>query len=112
MRVFLTAAIVVSFFFAVGFAGAAGKQKSVCLKVNGEKVEILNLASQPVVIDREGIPDFVPTSMMKSISTAKESKSYNIFLNNVKRDAKKAITSFDVKIDEKTYSYPKDSCGK
>ena len=33
-------------------------------------------------------------------------------LTGVKRDEKKAITSFDLRIDEKAYTYPKDSCRK
>ncbi|MGA3085187.1 MAG: hypothetical protein ABSE95_10375 [Thermodesulfobacteriota bacterium] len=112
MKVFLTAAIAVSVFIAVGFAHTASQQKGVCLKINGEKVEIYNLRSDPVVIDRDGIPDFASTSMGQSVSTEKGSKSYNLLLTGVKRNAKKAITSFDLKIDEKAYTYPKDSCGK
>ena len=112
MKVFLAVAIVLSSFVFFGSAHAAGKQKNVCLKVKGEKIEIHNLADDPIVIDRDGVPDFVATSMMKSISTAKESKSFNILLTGVKRDGKKVITAFDVKIDEKTYTYPKNACGK
>ena len=33
-------------------------------------------------------------------------------LSGVKRDAKKAITTFAVTVDDKAYSYPKDSCPK
>jgi hypothetical protein len=112
MRVFLTAAVAVSAFVVFGLAHAGGKQKSICLKVNGEKIEIHNLADKPVIIDRDGIPDFASTAMMQSVSTAKGSESYNILVTGVKRDARKAITSFDVKIDDKSYAYPKDSCGK
>ncbi len=112
MKVFFTSVFVVSAFFFIGFAHAAAKQKSVCLKVVGEKVEIHNLAAEPIVIDRDGIPDFASTAMMKSISTSKGSKSYNILLTGVKRNDKKAITSFDLKIDDKAYAYPKDACGK
>lgn len=112
MRVFLTAVIAVSVFVVFGLAHAAEKKKGVCLSVSGEKISIHNLADKPLVIDRDGIPDFASTSMMHSVSTSKESKSYNIQLDGVKRDAKKAITSFNVKIDEKSYSYPKDSCKK
>lgn len=61
MRVFLFVAIAVSVFFTVGLAQAASQQKGVCLKVGGEKVEIHNLASDPVIIDRDGIPDSIPT---------------------------------------------------
>ena len=50
--------------------------------------------------------------MMKSVSTGTESKSYNIQLSGVKRDAEKAITTFAVTMDDKAYSYPKDSCPK
>ncbi len=50
--------------------------------------------------------------MMKPVSTGTESKSYNIVLSGVKRDAKKAITTFAVTVDDKAYSYPKDSCPK
>jgi hypothetical protein len=88
------------------------QQKGVCLKVSGEKVEVHNLGSTPLVIDREGIPDFAATSLMQSMATETESKAYNLLLTKLKRDARKAITSFDLKIDEKTYSYPKDSCEK
>jgi hypothetical protein len=112
MRIFLAAAIAVSGFAVFGLVSASEMQKGVCLKVSGEKVEIHNLADKPVVIDRDGIPDFVATSMVESVSTAKESKSYSILLTGVKRDGKKAITSFDVKVDEKSYGYPKDACGK
>lgn len=112
MKVFLTAAIAVSVFVVFGLANAAEKQKGVCLKVSGEKIAIHNLADKPVVIDRDGTPDFVATSMLESVSTAKGSKSYNILLTGVKRDGKKTITSFDVKIDEKSYAYPKDACEK
>jgi hypothetical protein len=105
-------AIAVLVFVVVGFAPAAAQQKDVCLQVNGEKVEIHNLASKPIVIDRDGIPDFAATSMLESVSTGKESKSFNLLLNKVKRNAQKVITSFDLKIDEKTYVYPKDSCEK
>ena len=31
-------------------------------------------------------------------------------MTKVKRNAQKVITSFDLKIDEKAYVYPKDSC--
>jgi len=89
---------------------AAGAGEAVCLQVNGENVEIHGLTQKPIAIDRDGIPDFVPTSMMKSVSTATESKSYNILVNGVKRDAKKAITAFAVTVDDKGYSYPKDAC--
>ncbi len=112
MKIFFTAAMAVSIFLAAGLACAASSQKGVCLKVNGEKVEIHNLGSQPVVIDRDGIPDFASTSMMESVSTAKESKSVNLNLTAVKRNAKKAIISFDLKIDDKAYTFPKDACGK
>jgi hypothetical protein len=64
------------------------------------------------VIDRDSIPDFAATSMLESVSTGKESKSYNLLLTKVKRNAQKGITSFDLKIDEKTYVYPKNSCEK
>ena len=50
--------------------------------------------------------------MLESVSTGKESKSYNLLLTKVKRNAQKIITSFDLKIDEKTYVYPKGSCEK
>jgi hypothetical protein len=112
MRVFLITAIAVLVFVVVGFSPGAAQPKDVCLKINGEKVEVHNLASKPVVIDRDGIPDFAATSMLESVSTGKESKSYNLLLTKVKRNAQKVITSFDLKIDEKTYFYPKDSCGK
>ena len=95
-----------------GFAQVDAQQKDVCLKVKGEKVEVHNLAGQPVVIDRDGIPDFTATSMVKSVSSGKESQSYNLLLTKVKRNAQKVITSFDLKIDDKTYLYPKDSCEK
>jgi hypothetical protein len=88
------------------------QQKGVCLKVSGEKVEVYNLGSTPLAIDREGIPDFAATSVMRSIATETESKAYNLLLTKLKRDARKAINSFDIKIDEMTYSYPKDSCEK
>jgi hypothetical protein len=91
---------------------AAGAGEAVCLQVNGENVEIHGLTQKPIAIDRDGIPDFVPTSMMKSVSTATESTSYNILVNGVKRDAKKAITAFAVTVDDKGYSYPKDACPK
>lgn len=112
MKTFLTATMAVLIFVPAGFTPAASPQKSVCLKVNGEKVEIHNLGGAPVVIDRDGIPDFASTSMLESVSTAKGSKSYNLLLTGVKRNDKKAISSFDIKIDEKAYTYPKDSCGK
>jgi len=112
MRIFSTIAIAVLVFVLVGFSHAAAQQKGVCLKVNGEKVEVHNLANKPIVIDRDGIPDFVATSMLESVSTGKESKSYNLLLTKVKRNARKVITSFDLKIDEKAYVYPKDSCEK
>ena len=112
MRDFLTTAIVALVFVLVGFSHAAAQQKGVCLKVNGEKVEVHNLAINPIVIDRDGIPDFAATSMLESVSTGKESKSYNLLMTKVKRNAQKVITSFDLKIDEKTFVYPKDSCEK
>jgi hypothetical protein len=111
MRVYLVATIIISAFFIVGLAHATGRQKGVCFKVSGEKIEIHNLQDKPIIIDREGIPDFVSTSMMESVSTAKGSQSYNIFLSGVKRDGNKKIISFEVKIDEKAYSYPNNSCG-
>jgi hypothetical protein len=112
MKVFLTTAIVLLGVVVVGFAQADAQQKDVCLKVNGEKVEVHNLAGEPIVIDRDGVPDFAATSMVKSVSTGKESQSYNLLLTKVKRNAQKVITSFDLKIDDKTYVYPKDSCEK
>ena len=112
MKVLLNSAIAVLVFVVAGFSQAAAQENGVCLKVNGEKVEVHNLAGNPVVIDRDGIPDFVATSMVKSISTEKESQSYNLLLTKVKRNAQKVITSFDLKIDDKMYGYPKDSCEK
>jgi hypothetical protein len=112
MKVFLFVAIAISVFVTFGFAQAASQQQGVCLKVSGEKVEIHNLANDPIVIDRDGIPDSMPTSMLKSVSAAKESKSYNLLLTGVKRNAEKAMAAFNVKIDEKVYAYPKDSCGE
>jgi hypothetical protein len=111
MRIFQWALIVMTGATVFGLARAGGSLESVCFKVNGENVEIRGLTQEPIAIDRDGVPDFVATSMMKSISTATESKSYNILLSGVKRDAKRAITSFMVTVDEKAYSYPKDSCG-
>jgi hypothetical protein len=112
MRIFPKVLIGAAMVAASGFAHAAGNGEAVCLQVNGENVEIRGLTEEPIVIDRDGTPDFVATSMMKSVSTATESKSYNILLSGVKRDAKKAISSFTVTVDEKAYAYPKDSCGK
>jgi hypothetical protein len=102
----------VASFLAFAFAHAAGGGEAVCLQVNGEKIEIRGLTQEPITVDRDGIPDFVATSMMKSVSTTTESKSYNIVLSGVKRDAKKAITTFAVTVDDQGYSYPKDACGK
>ena len=99
-------------FAALGLAHAAGAGEAVCLQINGENVEIHGLTQEPIAIDRDGVPDFVTTSMMKSVSAATESKSYNIQLSGVKRDAKKAITTFAVTVDDKAYSYPTDSCAK
>ena len=99
-------------FAVLALTHAAGAGEAACLQVNGENVEIHGLTQEPIVIDRDGVPDFVPTSMMKSVSTATEAKSYNILLSGVKRDAKKAITTFAVTVDDKAYSYPKDSCRK
>ena len=96
----------------VGVARAADHEKAVCLQVVGEKVEVRNLTEKPIVIDRGDTPDFVTTSMMESVSTAAGSKSYNLTLSGVKRDAGKTIQSFSVTIDDKAYSYPKDACGK
>ena len=89
MKVFLISAIALLVFVVVGFAQEAAQQKGVCLKVNGEKVEVHNLAVNPVVIDRDGIPDFAATSMVKSVSTGKESKSYNLLLTKVKKNAQR-----------------------
>lgn len=110
MRAFFIAAMGAAVLIAMGFHQANAGEKGVCLKVNGEKIEIHNLASEPIVDDRDGVPDFVASSMMKSVSTPTESFSYNILVSGVKRDDKKAITSFDVKVDDKAYSYPKDAC--
>jgi hypothetical protein len=112
MKISRKALIGVAGFAVLGLAHAAGGEAAVCLQVNGENVEIRGLTQEPIAIDRDGVPDFVPTSMMKSVSTATESKSYNILVNGVKRDAKKAITAFAVTVDDKAYSYPKDSCRK
>jgi uncharacterized protein YabE (DUF348 family) len=110
VRIFRTAVTVFFFFSVIGIALGTSKQEKVCLKVEGEKIEINNLASSAVVIDRDGIPDFAATSMMKSISTANGTESYNILLSGVKRNAANEIVSFDVEIDKKEYSYPNDSC--
>lgn len=110
MKAPLTTTILVLVFVLVGLTTVTAQQKVVCLQVNGEKVEVHNLTSKPIVIDRDGIPDFAATSMLGSVSTGQESKSYNLLLTKVKRDAQKVITSFDLKIDEKAYVYPKDSC--
>jgi hypothetical protein len=112
MKISRKVLIGVAGFAVLGLAHAAGGEDAVCLQVNGENVEIHGLTQEPIAIDRDGIPDFVGTSMMKSASTATESKSYNILVNGVKRDAKKAITTFAVTVDDKAYSYPKDSCRK
>ncbi|MBI5584577.1 MAG: hypothetical protein HY892_12220 [Deltaproteobacteria bacterium] len=112
MKVLLTTAIVVLVFVVAGFSHTTAQQKGICLQVNGEKVEVHNLAGKPIVIDRDGIPDFAATSVLESVSTGKETKSYNLLLTKVKRNAQKVITSFDLKIDDKMYAYPKDSCEK
>ena len=112
MKISRKVLIGVAGFAVLGLAHAAGGEAAVCLQVNGENVEIHGLTQEPIAIDRDGVPDFVPTSMMKSVSTATEAKSYNILVNGVKRDAKKAITTFAVTVDDKAYSYPKDSCRK
>ena len=112
MKISRKVLIGVAGFAVLGLAHAAGGEAAVCLQVNGENFEIRGLTQEPIAIDRHGVPDFVPTSMMKSVSTATESKSYNIVLSGVKRDAKKAITTFAVTVDDKAYSYPKDSCPK
>ena len=112
MKVFLhlTMAVLVSVFLFSFQAGA--QQQGVCLKVNGEKVEILHLADKALVIDRDGIPDFAATSMLEAVTTGKETKSYNLILTKVKRNPQKAISSFELKVDEKTYFYPQDACAK
>jgi hypothetical protein len=112
MKGFLSLVTAVLVLVFVVLTPAQARQKGVCLQVSGEKVEVHHLGSTPLVIDREGIPDFAATSVMQSTATEKESKAYNLLLSKVKRDARKVITSFDLKIDEKTYSYPKDSCEK
>jgi hypothetical protein len=112
MKISRKVLIGVAGFAVLGLAHAASGEDAVCLQVNGENVEIHGLTQEPIAIDRDGVPDFVPTSMMKSVSTATESKSYNILVNDVKRDAKKAITTFAVTVDDKGYSYPKDACPK
>jgi hypothetical protein len=112
VKFFAATALAVLVFIVYGMTLATAQPKSICLKVIGEKVEVHNLGSTPLVIDREGIPDFAATSLMQSMATETESKAYNLLLTKLKRDARKAITSFDLKIDEKTYSYPKDSCEK
>jgi hypothetical protein len=111
MKVFSTLVSAVLVLILIIFTHAPAQEKGVCLRVNGEKVEVHNLSAKPLVIDRDGIPDFAATSMLESVSTGKESKSYNLLLTKVKRNAQKVITSFDLKIDEKLYVYPKDSCG-
>jgi hypothetical protein len=112
MKISRKVLIGVAGFAVLGLAHVAGGEEAVCLQVNGENVEVHGLTQEPIAIDRDGVPDFVATSMMKSVSTAAESKSYNILVNGVKRDAKKAITAFTVTVDDKGYSYPKDACPK
>ena len=110
MRIFLITVVAFSLCFVAGFNHASAQEKGVCLSVSGEKIQIQNLGSKAVVIDRADTPDFVATSMVQSVSTAKGSNSYNILLTGLKRNAKKAIISFDLKIDGKAYSFPKNSC--
>jgi hypothetical protein len=112
MKAFCMAMSAALLLAAGGLSSAVAGDKDVCLKVDGEKIEILNLDQAPIIVDRDGIPDFVPTSMLKSVATEKETKDYNVLVSGVKRDDKKAITSFEVRVGETAYSYPKNSCAK
>ena len=52
---------------------------------------------------------------MPSVSTmvSRGTESHNLVFMNVKRDAaRKNVTAFAAKIDDKAYEFPKDSCSK
>ena len=80
-----------------------------CFAVDGTKVSVQQLFTKdtkPQVVDLEDMP---------SVSTmaSRGSEAHNIIFMSIKRDAaKKNVTSFSAKIDEKTYEFPKDACSK
>lgn len=80
-----------------------------CFAVDGTKVSVQQLFTKdtkPQVVDLEDMP---------SVSTmaSRGSEAHNIIFMGIKRDAaKKNVTSFSAKIDEKTYEFPKDACSK
>ena len=52
---------------------------------------------------------------MPSVGTmaSRDSESHNMIFMSVKRDAaKKNVTAFSAKIDDRTYEFPKDACPK
>ena len=80
-----------------------------CFAVDGTKVSVQQLFTKdtnPQVVDLEDMP---------SVSTmaARGPEAHNITFMGIKRDAaRKNVTSFSARIDEKTYEFPKDACPK
>lgn len=89
-----------------GLALAANAHAAPCFAVAGTKVTVNKLFKddKPQVVDLEDMP---------SVSTmaSRGSESHNMIFMGIKRDAaKKNVTSFSAKIDDKTYEFPKDAC--
>ncbi|MBI3149647.1 MAG: hypothetical protein HYZ17_14155 [Betaproteobacteria bacterium] len=80
-----------------------------CFSVSGTIVSVHQLfagEANAKTIDLEDMP-----SVSTMISRGPE--AHNLIFMNIKRDAaKKNVASFSVKIDGKTYQYPRDVCPK
>lgn len=92
-----------------GLALAGNVLAAPCFAVEGTKVTVNQLfASEPKskLVDLEDMP---------SVNTmaSRGSEGHNMIFMNIKRDAaKKNVTSFSAKIDDKGYEFPKDACPK
>ena len=80
-----------------------------CFSVEGTKVSVSSLFAgdaKAQIVDLEDMPSV-------STITSRGAESHNMIFMNIKRDAaKKNVVSFSVKIDDKTYEFPKDACAK
>ena len=80
-----------------------------CFTVDASKVTVNQLFATGVSSHLVDLEDMPSVSTMVSRGT----ESHNLVFMNVKRDAaKKNVTAFAAKIDDKAYEFPNDSCSK
>jgi hypothetical protein len=92
-----------------GLVFASNAFAAPCFSVDGTKVSVNQLFAGDVKAQTVDLEDMPSVSTMAS----RGSEGHNMIFMNIKRDAaKKNVTSFSAKIDDKNYEFPKDACSK